>query len=167
MKKIIHYFMIGVYLLVITACSGNKNMKNISQIEYYAGSGPVSPEFQWQEKIIITAHEITFTRSGDGPDTLINTGTWTIPVNKSEIDELFTTLEAVDISTIKRVAFEDPMDGGGYESYTISYANNKTFSISNDTEGETENSDLIIDPVQAFFQQLDFPEEAIERELLK
>ena len=141
-------------------------MQNITQIEHYAGSGPVSPEFQWQEKMTITTNEVTFTRSGSGSDTLINTGTWIIPVDKSEIDKLFTALETVDISPIKRVSFEDPIDGGGYESYTITYANNKTFSVSNDTEGNTENAERITNPIQTFIQGLGFPEKAVERELL-
>ena len=73
----------------------------------------------------------------------------------------------MDISPIKRVAFEDPLDGSGYESYTISYDKNKTLSISNDSEGETKNFDLISEPIQAFIQQLNFPEDAVMRMLIE
>jgi hypothetical protein len=144
-------------MIIMSACSGRQTMKNITQIECFAVSGPVSPEFQWQESIIITAEKVTFSRSGSGTDSVINSGIWTIPVDTQKISELFSKLEAVDTSAIKRVEFEDPIDGGGYESYTISYDKNKTFSISNDTEGQTENADLIIEPINEFIQQLDFP----------
>ena len=141
-------------------------MKNITQIEYNTGSGPVSPEYQYHETIIITSDKVTFNRSGNDPDTLINTGTWTIPVNKDEIVQLFASLESVNISDVKRIKFKDPLVGAGYKSYTISYENNKSFFISNDGDGETKNFNWIADPVKAFLQQVDFPEDAVERDLL-
>jgi hypothetical protein len=167
MKKYLRYFIFGFYILTLTACSGNKSMKNISQIDCYTASGPVSPEYQWQENINITPDKVVFTRSGSGPDSLINAGTWIIPVDQHMTDELFSELETVDISTIKRVEFDDPIDGGGRESCTISYEQGNIFSVGNDTEGNSENGELITGPINAFLSQLDFPEDALKRELIK
>ena len=144
--------------MFITATPESQYMSGISQIRYYAASGPVSPEYQWKEEIIITTDEVTITRSGNDPDTVINEGEWIIAVDQAEIEKLFTTLEAVDISLMTRVDYEEPITGDGYESIRITYENDQTFSISDDSDGKTQNADLINKPIGAFLQQLDFPE---------
>jgi hypothetical protein len=138
-------------------------MNDISQISYTSDSGPLSSELQWHEKIIITKNRVSLTRNGRATDTEINEGAWEFAVDEQKVTTLFEQLEAINCATIKRIEPEDPLDGGGTESYTIVYAGDRTFSLVYDPGTTYTDGELIVKPVEVFIQGFRLPAEAASR----
>lgn len=159
---------VGILVVVIcsigiTGCSMIRNRNKISQVSYSSDAGPILPELQWYEEIIITKDNVTLIRNGGMPDSEINAGTWVFAVEKQDVGTLFAQLEAIDSSTIKRIEPDDPIDGGHTESYTIVYGGNKTVSLMYDPGTTYADGELIVEPIDLFIQNLSFPVEAASR----
>lgn len=152
-----------VLSVLLTGCTTVRNMNNITQISYSSDAGAILPELQWHEETIITKDNVTLTRNGRTNDTEINEGIWEFAVDEQKVTALFAQLETIDVSAIKRIEPEDPVDGGEFASYTIVYGNDKTFSLSYDPGTTYTDDALIVNPIEDFVQHLNLPIEAISR----
>lgn len=150
-------------ILALAGCQEGENMKNISQITFVSESGSILPELQWHEEYIITKDNVTFRRSGNADASDVSIGSWEIPADAQEISDLFKILETVDLKSIERIEPLDSPDGGGSTYYTISFAANKSFSLSYNPGVTYTNGDLITKPLQDFLDTLQMPHEAINR----
>lgn len=138
-------------------------MNDISQVLYTSSTGPILPELQWHEQIVITKGKVSLTRNGRTANTKINAGTWELAFDEQKVTALFEQLEAVDCSTIRRIAPDVPPDGGGTETYTIVYESGEKFSLVYDPGIVYTNGLLIVRPVKAFIGSLALPAEAASR----
>jgi hypothetical protein len=123
-------------------------------------------ELQWHEQIIITKSKVSLTRNGRVADTQTNAGSWEIPVDAERVQTLFEQLTTVDCATIKRVAPDDPPDGGSTESYTITFARGKGCSLVYDPGTTYTNGELVVKPIKLFIQSLILPTDAASRYVL-
>jgi len=152
-----------ILILVLTGCSTMRTMKNIAQVTWSSDAGPIVPEQQWHEELVITAQGITFTRSGRSPETVINEGSWQLEVDPQQVQALFSQLETVDCRSIERVEPEISDDGGYTVSYTVRYGKGKTCSLTYDPGVTYSSGELVTGPVEAFIQELSYPEIAGSR----
>lgn len=144
-----------------TAASGEKVVK----ITYTSESGTILPELQWYEEITITKDTILLTRNGKTPDTQVNAGDWQFPADAQQVTALFEQLELIPCSRVVRIEPEEIPDGGGRESYTITYGKGKTCSLYLDPGVSYTNDEWIIIPTQAFIKNMAYPEDAASRYL--
>ena len=163
MKSKLFVILAVIFCECVTGCTTGRNMNDISQISYTSNAGTISPELQWYEEIIITNNNVTLTRQGRTTDTEINEGSWEFVVDEQNVAALFAQLESVDVTSIKRIEPEDPVDGGDAVSYTIVYANSKTFSLAYVPGTTYTDGMLIVNPIEIFIQSLNLPIEAISR----
>lgn len=138
-------------------------MKEITQISYTSDSGAILPELQWHEEYVITDGAVTFSRNGKVAETEVNAGTWQLAIDGQQTTALFKQLEAVDIAAIQRVEPQDAPDGGGSTSYTVVYADGKTFNLYFDVGVVYTNSEPMLEPIHRFIQNLVLPAEAANR----
>jgi hypothetical protein len=153
----------AVVCLWLAGCRADDAMKDISTIAYSSDVGSILPEMQWHEEVTISRDRISFTRNGRVPGTQVNEGNWEFAADETQVIALFTVLQAVNCTSLQRIEPEDAPDGGGRESYTITYANGKTCSLSFDPGVTYTNGERITVPVQTFLQTLDLPAEAQSR----
>lgn len=158
-------FLIAVILILVllSGCSTEQHMKEITQISYTSDSGALLPELQWHEEYVITDGAVTFSRNGKVAETEVNAGTWQIALDEQQTAELFKQLEAVNIAAIERVEPQDAPDGGGSASYAVVYAGGKTFNLYFDAGVVYTNSEPLLDPINQFIQNLVLPAEAANR----
>ena len=158
-------FLIAVILILVllSGCSTEQHMKEITQISYTSDSGALLPELQWHEEYVITDGAVTFSRNGKVAETEVNAGTWQIALHEQQTAELFKQLEAVNIAAIERVEPQDAPDGGGSASYAVVYAGGKTFNLYFDAGVVYTNSEPLLDPINQFIQNLVLPAEAANR----
>lgn len=152
-----------IFNIFITSCNTVRHMNNITQISYTSDSGPVLPELQWYEQIVITKNQVSLTRNGKVENSEINAGSWNFAVDEQKVTALFEQLEGVDCSTIKRVEPDVSPDGGHTESYTIVYSNNETCSLIYDPGTTYTNGNLLVSPIKIFMHNISFPAEASSR----
>lgn len=138
-------------------------MQKISEISYVAESGTILPELQWHEEYLITPSGIIFIRSGNAEGTEVNTGQWPIVSDETKLASLFDTLNMVDYAAITRIEPADIPDGGGTESYTIAFSDEKEYSFYFTPGVEYQNGEWIVDPIQVFIKGLDMPTNAENR----
>lgn len=153
-------------LLVVFAlagCQEEENMNDISQITIVSEAGSILPELQWHEEYMITKDSVTFRRSGNADASDVNAGSWDIPADAHEITDLFMVLETVDLKSIERVEPLDTPDGGGSSFYTITFANDRSFSLNYNPGVTYTNGELITKPLQDFLDTLKLPIEAVNR----
>lgn len=151
----------------ISGCSEVVNMKEISQIEFSSDSGSILPELQWHEEYIIRRDSVTFVRYGKIESSKVNSGSWEIESDQLMIDELFDRLAKVNTRSIKYIEPTDSPDGGGSQSYTITYANGSAFCLSFDQGAEYSNAGLITEPVETFIEGLTLPLDASSKILME
>lgn len=158
-------FLIAVILILVllSGCSTEQHMKEITQISYTSDSGALLPELQWHEEYVITDGAVTFSRNGKVAETEVNAGTWQIALDEQQTAALFKQLEAVDNAHIQRVEPQDAPDGGGSASYAVVYAGGKTFNLYFDAGVVYTNSEPLLDPINQFIQNLVLPAEAANR----
>jgi hypothetical protein len=114
-----------LFALNLARCNTEWSMDDIIQVVYTSEAGPILPELQWHEQIIITAEKITLTRTGRTDETEINAGAWEFEADSAQVTALFATLQVIDCATLRRIEPDDPPDGGQTESYTLHYASGK------------------------------------------
>ena len=130
-------------------------LHEISQISYTAHSGPVLPELQWYEEIIISKTAVSiFSRNGNATATENTERMWVCDVNKQKVAAVFEQLEAVHLPTVERIEPESPVDGGDTIGYTITYGSHKTFSLVYDPGVSYAHGELIVAPIEAFIQDV-------------
>lgn len=104
-------------------------MHEISEFIYTSQSGPILPELQWYEQIVITRKGAVLTRNGRTPDSQVNAGQWEFALPQERLDAFFAQLAAIDTSHIRRIEPDDPPDGGDTESFTIVYTNGQRLEL--------------------------------------
>lgn len=160
-KKLV--FLAVCFCLCITGCNKGQSMDKIIQVTCTADSGAILPELQWHEIMVITPGRVVLTRNGKVPDTQVNTGSWEIPIDEQQTAELFEKLNAVERSAIKRVEPQDAPDGGGTETFTITYESSPELSLMMDPGTTYTNAEGILLPLRAFIKDLALPAEAASR----
>lgn len=132
-------------------------MNRISQITYALSSGPILPELQFHEELVITRSTVTLSRNGRAAGSMINAGTWAVPADGVKLAALFRQLETVNCAKLRRIEPADPPDGGHSEGYTLLYSNGKTCALLYDPGVTYSGGELVVKPVQAFIQGLSLP----------
>ena len=155
MKKYVRIFLIIATVILLGGCV--HHIHDITKISIIACSGTVSPEYQWEEELTITPQEITLIRTGSAEDTKINTGSWIIPVDETEVNTLFAQIEEINFAQIKERWFTDERTGDGYKEYTINYGNGEILTIEYDQNKDYKNIDIISDPIREFLSHQDIP----------
>jgi len=138
-------------------------MNNITQVSYTSDAGTILPELQWHEQISITRSKVSLTRNGRVADTRVNAGSWEFAADERKVQALFEQLATIDCAAIKRVAPDDPPDGGSTESYTIAYERGKECLLVYDPGTTYTNGELVVKPIQAFTRSLVLPADAAPR----
>jgi hypothetical protein len=146
-----------------TSCNTAGPMNAIAEVTYTSDAGTILPESQWHEQIVITKSKVSLTRNGRVAGTQVNAGSWEISVHVQEIAKLFEQLAPVDCATIKRVVSDDVPDGGGTESYTITYVRGKECSLVYDPGTTYTHSELLVKPLKLFIRSLALPADAAAR----
>ncbi len=164
-KKLLLFLML-IFCGFLAGCRPVETMDDISGIMYTIDSGTILPELQWHEAITITKQGATLIRNGKVDETQVNTGTWVILVDEQEVEALFQQLETVDCATIQRVEPEDAPEGGETETYTVTYGNGKSCSLVFDPGASYADSESLVEPIEAFVQSLEIPDEARNRYLV-
>ena len=156
-----------IIVLMLSGCDKADAMKEIKQIIYTSDSGTILPELQWHEEYVIDQDSVTFKRSGRTENTTVNAGEWEIKVDSEDLIGLFDQLEILKYEEIKKIEPQDIPDGGGSESVQIVFSNGKSFRMDL-TPGVTySNGNLIMDPIQSFIAQLEFPVEAFPQQKIQ
>lgn len=150
-------------VLALAGCQEEENMKDISQITVVSEAGSILPELQWHEEYTITEGRVTFRRSGNAEASEVNIGSWEIPADAHEISDLFMLLESIDHKSIERIEPVDIPDGAGSNYYSITFANNKRFSLNYNPGVTYTNGESITKPLQDFLDKLQLPSEAVNR----
>lgn len=144
-------------------CAKADGMPKLSEISYVAESGTILPELQWHEEYLITREGVTFIRTGNTAATEVNSGQWVLEADGAGLAALFDTLGVVDLDAITRIEPADEPEGGGTESYTLTFKDGKVFSLYYTPGADYQNGDQIVEPVQAFLQGLSLPSDAANR----
>jgi hypothetical protein len=147
----------------ITGCHTVPHQNEIAQVTYISDAGPILPELQWHEEVIITKAGVTLIRNGRTPDTEINEGTWEFAVAEQKVQALFAQLETVDCTKIKRIEPDSPVDGGDTASYTIVYGRDQSYSLVYAPGITYTDGELVVKPVDTFLQNLNLPDEVASR----
>jgi hypothetical protein len=146
-----------------TGCRAARPVNEIAQITYTSTAGPILPELQWHEEIVIMPEKVVLSRNGRVEESEVNAGSWEVAVDAEAVATLFEQLSAVDCATIKRVEPDDPPDGGHSESYRITYASGIPCSLDYDPGATYTNGELIVEPIRVFLANLDLPASATTR----
>jgi hypothetical protein len=153
-----------LFALNLAGCNTEWSMDDIIQVVYTSEAGPILPELQWHEQVIITAEKITLTRTGLTDETEINAGAWEFEVDSAQVAALFATLQVIDCATLRRIEPDDPPDGGQTESYTLHYASGKTCSLTYNPGVAYSNDAAVVHPIRDFIEELAWPAEAVHRD---
>ena len=158
-------FVIPVLILglCLAGCKTERTMKEISHVSYTSDAGPILPELQWREQIVIAKDKVTLTRVGSIAGSEVNDGTWQLALDVQQAATLFAGLQNLDCAALERVEAQDAPDGGHSESFTIHYADGQTCSLYYDPGTTYSGGEHVVQPVQAFLQGLVFPPEAASR----
>jgi len=147
--------------LILTGCQTEQPMSDtVEQIIYAANSGPVLPDLQWHEEIIIARDGVTLNRNGRVDNSQINAGSWTLP---ADTGALLGDLAAVNCADLKRVEPADPPDGGGTISYELIFTDGSRCVLTYDPGVTYTGGEAVTEPVQAFLRTLSWPAEAASR----
>ncbi|MDY0170281.1 MAG: hypothetical protein RBS80_27300 [Thermoguttaceae bacterium] len=138
-------------------------VKEIDQVSYTSSSGPILPELQWHEEIVISRQRATLSRNGRVAETEVNAGSWECSIDEAAVTALFAQLAAVDFAAIRRNEPEDPPDGGDTESYVLRHTDSTEFALWVEPGVTYTHGELITSPVDAFIRRLDFPAESANR----
>jgi hypothetical protein len=152
-----------LFTLNLARCNTEWSMDDIIQVVYTSEAGPILPELQWHEQIIITAEKITLTRTGRTDETEINAGAWEFEADSAQVTALFATLQVIDCATLRRIEPDDPPDGGQAESYTLHYASGKMCSLTYNPGVAYLNDAAVVRPIIDFIEELALPAEAVHR----
>lgn len=161
----------GVWLIILTAfwgavgtgCQSGETRDAISQVSYASQAGPILPELQWYEQIVITPTQVRLTRQGGAAETDVNVGNWNLAADEAQIAALFAQLEALDCAKMTRIEPDDPPDGGSTESYVLVYASGRECALLFDPGTTYTQSDRLVTPITQFIQGLSLPAEAANR----
>jgi len=161
-------FPVLLLLLMVLLCSGcnlenrqKSNLGEITQITYSSSSGSILPDLQWHEEIIITLDDVTLTRNGKTPDSLVNSGTWRCQIDPSITETLFIQMKDVDCSIINRIESKDSPDGRSVENYIIHYQSGTTCDLFYDPGTEYLNGEMIVNPILEYMKLIDFPQDSV------
>lgn len=154
---------LSVTALCLTACAAQRTPPEIARVRFSADSGPLPPEYQYFEEIVITRGAAALTRGGKAADTLVNAGSWQIALDEPGASGLFETLAALDCAGLKREEAPDAPDGAGTLVYAIEYAGGGVCELYFDPGASYPGSETLVQAVDAFIAGLAFPPEALPR----
>ncbi|WP_129632004.1 hypothetical protein [Candidatus Oscillochloris fontis] len=132
-------------------------MHGIALVAYSSDAGPILPELQWHEEVVITKRTITLVRKGRVPETQVNVGHWEWPADEGAVATLFAQLEPIECGDLRRVEPADAPDGGHTESYSITYGRKQRCELRYDPGVIYIGGDQVVGPVQAFLRGLSLP----------
>jgi len=160
-KRLLTVIITFIITILISGCNEAGSMRQIVQVSYSRATGPVLPEHQYSEEIIIKSDGVRITRSSKSINTIVNTGTWIIPVDLEKINALFNGLKNASCSDLIRNEPKDAPDGGLTKVYTVTYKNGKTCQIYLTPGTHYDNGDAFISPIQSFINELVLPDDAV------
>lgn len=147
-------------LLCLSACAPEPPMNRLTQITFSRDSGSILPELQLHEEYTLTRQSAAFSRSGKIAATQANAGAWELSADPAALEALFTQAEALPCAGFKRVEPADPPDGGGTQTYTLTYASGGPCTLTFDPGVTYAGSEALTLPVQQFLAALTLPAEA-------
>jgi hypothetical protein len=154
-------FCLALALLVQAGCGKEANGMQIIQVNYSADSGSIQPEMQWHEEILITRDKAVLSRNGKTADTIVNVGTWDGWMDTRKSVDFFELLESIDCPAMKRLEPDDIPEGGGFSSYTLTYADGSICVLQFDPGVTYPGSAAITGPIDGIIKSVDFPREAL------
>ena len=147
-------------LLCLSACAPEPPMNRLTQITFSRDSGSILPELQLHEEYTLTRQTAAFSRSGKITATQANAGAWDLPADPAVLEALFTQIETLACAGFKRVEPADPPDGGGTQTYTLTYASGAPCTLTFNPGVTYTGSESLTQPVQHFLGALTLPAEA-------
>ena len=147
-------------LLCLSACAPEPPMNRLTQITFSRDSGSILPELQLHEEYTLTRQNAAFSRSGKIAATQANAGAWDLSADPAALEALFTQVEVLPCANFKRVEPPDPPDGGGTQTYTLTYASGAPCTLTFDPGVTYSGSEALTQPVQQFLSSLTLPAEA-------
>ncbi len=135
-------------------------MTRLTQITFSRDSGSILPELQLHEEYTLTRQTAAFSRSGKITATQANAGAWELPADPAALEALFTQVEALPCADFKRVEPQDPPDGGGTQTYTLTYDSGAPCTLTFDPGVTYSGSEALTQPVQQALAALSLPAEA-------
>ena len=157
---------VSVFYLPLISCSKDTQMKKIVQVTYTSSSGSILPELQWTEKISLSPDGSSFTRTGKIDKSEVNAGIWTISIDESSLNTLFSSLQVLNCKNLKRMEPQDPADGGVQEIFIIAYQNGEVCELNYETGVSYVNGDVYGGLIRKFVTHLSIPVEAANRNKL-
>lgn len=134
--------------------------RRVLQVNYVESSGPLPDP--WAERYLISYQGLRFQRSGAEGGS-INVGVWELQGDRDALDRLFDALAAVDCSSIREIAPDELVDGGGTTSYDVVYDDDSLCGAWY-REGYTYvGAGPLTEPIDEFIAGLNLPAEAVER----
>jgi predicted alpha-1,2-mannosidase len=135
-------------------------MKAVIQITVEADSGPVTPDHQWHEVLILSPQQAELTRIGRSETSLIQSGHWTLSLEQEASRAFFASVSAIDFSVFKRREPPVSPDGGGTVSYTLVRADGQTTCLNFDPGTDYPGSEALVSLIRAFISDTPFPPSA-------
>lgn len=160
-RQVLRFLLLFLAAVLLAGCGKADDMTKLLEITLSAEAGTIQPDLQWHEETIITRDSVTFKRSGKVDGTQVNQGVWQVNANRADIAELFATLEAVDLSSIKAIEPDEIPEGGGSTYYLLTFADGGSFSLNYTPGMDYENGSLVTAPLDAFLEGLSLPKDAV------
>ncbi len=154
------YAFLTALFLCLSGCAPEPSMNRLAQITFSRDSGSILPELQLHEEFTLTRQSAAFSRSGKIAATQANAGAWDLSADPAALEALFTQAEALPCANFKRVEPPDPPDGGGTQTYTLTYASGAPCTLTFDPGVTYSGSEALTQPVQQFLSSLTLPAEA-------
>ena len=154
------YAFLTALFLCLSGCAPEPSMNRLAQITFSRDSGSSLPELQLHEEFTLTRQSAAFSRSGKIAATQANAGAWDLSADPAALEALFTQVEALPCANFKRVEPPDPPDGGGTQTYTLTYASGAPCTLTFDPGVTYSGSEALTQPVQQFLSSLTLPAEA-------
>lgn len=138
-------------------------MATITQVIYSSDAGPILPELQWHEQIVIAVPTAMLTRTGRVAQTRVNAGQWSFAVDVPQVAALFAQLARVDWRAVRRVVPDETPDGGHTETFTLVESGGARLALVYDPGVTYTNGELVTAPIRAFLRDLQLPSDAASR----
>lgn len=147
-RYLLRYFGIVALILAAAACEMKNKTKEVAQIIYAVDSGPILPELQMHEEYTITRTGVELTRSGKSTDTEVFEGEWAFTADEGLLTELFSIAENRECSAYKRVAPQEPPDGGETIAVKILFTDETECTLTYDPGTTYEGAEELLSKVR-------------------
>jgi len=155
MSTRILFLVISITLLAFGAgCDVKSESKGVTQIIYTVDSGAVLPELQMQEKYTVTRAGVELVRSGKSADTQVFEGEWEFSADEELLAELFTITESGNCAAYKRVAPQEPLDGGETITLQLIYPDDSDCTLTFEPGTTYEGAEELLGKVREVINNL-------------